>query len=109
MRTYVSASNLLPPQVDDSCLAWFDSHIQILIDKDYRLPVPERDSLNHTLDRCGWDLAQYIRSGNLGGTASADVSRVTEKLFRLISLALRKARQEEVVEYQTLWAFFTYI
>lgn len=72
------------------------------MDRQYRLSVPERDSLNHTLDSCGWDLAQYIRSGSFHGTAPADVSRVTEKLFRLIDLALLKARQEEVVEYQTL-------
>ena len=47
-------------------------------------------------------MAQHIRSGHLRGTASPDVNRVTQKLFRLIELALRKARQEEVVEYQTL-------
>jgi len=74
----------------------------MLTDKHYRLSIPERDSLNHTLDSRGWDLAQCIRSGSFRGTASADVNRVTDKLFRLIDLALRKARQEEVVEYQTL-------
>ena len=72
------------------------------MDKNYRLSVPERDSLNYTLDSCGWDLAKHIRSGSFHGTAFADVNRVTEKLFRLVDLALRKARQEEVVEYQTL-------
>ena len=72
------------------------------MDNNYRLSTPERDSLNHTLDSCGWDLAQHIRSGSFHSTAFADVNRVTEKLFRLIDLALRKARQEEVVEYQTL-------
>ena len=74
----------------------------MLVNKHYRLAIPERDSLNHTLDSCGWDLAQHIRSGSFRGTASVDVNRVTDKLFRLIDLALRKARQEEVVEYQTL-------
>ena len=74
----------------------------MLMDKSCRLSTPERDSLNHTLDSCGWDLAQHIRSGSFRGTAPADVSRVADKLFRLIDLALRKARQEEVVEYQTL-------
>lgn len=74
----------------------------MLMDKGQHLSVPERDSLNHALDSYGWDLAQHIRGGNFHGTASVDVNRVTEKLFRLIDLALRKARQEEVVEYQTL-------
>ena len=77
----------------------------MLTDKHCRLSIPERDSLNHTLDSCGWDLAQHIRSGGFQGTAPVDVNRVTDKLFRLIDLALRKARQEEVVEYQTLWVF----
>jgi len=72
------------------------------MDRACRLSVPERDSLNHTLDSCGWDLAQHIRSGGFHGTAFADVNRVTEKLFRLVDLGLQKARQEEVVEYQTL-------
>ncbi|KAF9651719.1 14-3-3 protein [Thelephora ganbajun] len=74
----------------------------MLVDKNCSLSVPERDSLNHTLDSCGWDLAQHIRSGSFHGTASADVNRVTGKLFRLIDFALQKARQEEVVEYKTL-------
>jgi hypothetical protein len=74
----------------------------MLMDKHYRLSIPERDSLNYTLDSCGWDLAQHIRSGGFHGIASADVNRITDKLFQLIDLALRKARQEEVVEYQTL-------
>jgi hypothetical protein len=84
------------------CEPRFDSHTQILRDNQYRLSVPERDSLNHSLDSYGWDLARHIRSGGFYGIASADINRVTEKLFRLIDLALRRARQEEVVEYQTL-------
>lgn len=75
------------------------------MDRGCRLSVHERDSLNHTLDGCGWDLAQRIRNRRFHATASQDVNRVTGKLFRLIDLALRKARQEEVVEYQTLCAF----
>ena len=75
------------------------------MDKSYRLSVHERDSLNHALDGCGWDLAQHIRNRGFHLTASQDLNRVTDKLFRLIDLALRRARQEEVVEYQTLCVF----
>jgi hypothetical protein len=75
------------------------------VDKNYRLSVHERDSLNHALDGCGWDLAQQIRNRGFHVTASQDVNRVTDKLFHLIHLALRRARQEEVVEYQTLYVY----
>jgi hypothetical protein len=75
------------------------------VDKNCRLSVHERDSLNHALDGCGWDLAQQIRNRGFHVTASQDVNRVTDKLFRLIHLALRRARQEEVVEYQTLYVY----
>lgn len=35
------------------------------------------------------------------------MDQVTNKLFRLIDFALQRARQEEVVEYQTLWVFLS--
>lgn len=77
------------------------------MDKNYRLSVHERDALNHALDGRGWDLAQHIRNKRFHATASQEVNRVTGKLFRLIDLALRRARQEEVVEYQTLYVLFS--
>ena len=77
------------------------------MDKNCRLSVSERDSLNHALDGRGWDLAQHIRNRRFHATALQHMNRVTDKLFRLIELALRRARQEEVVEYQTLCVFLS--